>query len=732
MEKENILNKELKNEYLNNKFLEKKQKFDELNKSQNIFKSIIPVHLTKNKEFSIKNKKNLPNEEYYKWQFFYSLINSGLYEKDYIGAEIHFPKGNKSSAPIKMDGAIFDSIEWFDWYKKFHEDKNQDALDWLRKHLIGVIEFKNEDSKNIEMVYNQQLKPAIKESEFEFCLGIIYDTERLYLFQKKNNMFLRLDESYNQKGDKSATKDLSLHLTDAYYKIPSFEQIEKRNLKVILDRANRTVDDLDIVTGVFSVQINDSISDILRTFDKVSLDNQRGYEILIQMIALKIFDEKKNEWLKYYIQDYENEDLKKLKFYIEPEERNYTTLNDKNIQSFVKRIEELKNQAQTTYREILSESTIDFKNEAHIAIIGSIVNNLQDYSFTKSSNNDLYQLIFYKFANAFTKSEKGQFLTPIPIIDFLVKIVNPKYTDSIIDPTSGSGDFLSMSYVNSKSKIDDKNIYGVDNDYQMVTLAQLNMLLNGDGNAIIRFQSGNGSITHKFNEEEKLIPLIPENHKNGDWDNWSDHTKLKKFNVVLTNPPFGEDRKIEPKTTKEKEILEMYELWEKAKSGKWIDPGLIFLENAVRILDTNGRLGIILSNSIASIDRWEEARKWLLSKMRIVALFDLPANVFADTGVNTTIIVGYKPNKKELDKLQKEDYEVFVKNISKVGYEVRTSKRVKYFNPIYKINEDTFDIEQDKDGSPILDEEFTSIIKEFKEWCLSQEKTLQNIFLEKN
>jgi type I restriction enzyme M protein len=718
-------------ETLANKFLQKKQEFDKKYFGQIDVIALIPVHLTINKKCVIKDKVKKQNEEYYKWQFFYALINSGLYKKDYIGAEISFPKGNENSAPIKMDGAIFDDPKWFDWYKKFHESKNQSALDWLRKHLIAVIEFKKENSKNTETVYNQQLKPAMKESESDYCLGIIYDTERLYLFQKKNNLYLRLDESFNLKGDKSTIKDLSLHLTDSYYKIPSFEQIEKRSVSITIDRSKRTVDDLDIVTGVFSNQINDSISDILKTLDKVSLLNQRGYEILIQMIALKIFDEKKNEWLKYYIQDAEHKDLKRLKFYIEPDERNYSTLNDKNLQIFIKRIQDLKKQAQTTYREILNESIIDLKNEAHVAIVGSIVHNLQDYSFTKSSKNDLYQLIFYRFANAFTKSEKGQFLTPIPIIDFLVSIVNPRKPDSIIDPTSGSGDFLSMSYVNSDSKIDDNNIYGVDNDYQMVTLAQLNMLLNGDGNAKIKFQSGSGSITHKFDSEGKLVSLIPEMHKKGNWDNWSDHTEIKRFSVVLTNPPFGEDRKIEPKTQKEKEILEMYELWDIAKSGKWIDPGLIFLENAYRILDENGRLGIILSNSLASIDRWEKARQWILSNMRIVALFDLPANVFADTGVNTTLIVAYKPSKKELKKLQENNYDIFIKNITKVGYEVRTSKRVKYFNPIYKINENTFEIEQGEDGSPLLDEEFTTTIGEFKDWCLSQEKTLQELFLGK-
>jgi type I restriction enzyme M protein len=69
-----------------------------------------------------------------------------------------------------------------------------------------------------------------------------------------------------------------------------------------------------------------------------------------------------------------------------------------------------------------------------------------------------------------------------------------------------------------------------------------------------------------------------------------------------------------------------------------------------------------------------------MSKMRIVALFDLPPNVFADSGVNTTLVVAYKPETKELEKLKKENYSIFTKNIKKVGYEIRTSKRVKFFN----------------------------------------------------
>lgn len=719
------------------KFSDAKLAFDNAYARQDTFEAFIPVDTELAKKCGIKGVHNEPNEEYFKWQFFYSLVNSGLYQKDYLGAEIYYPKGNKNSAPIKFDGAIFDDPNWFDIYRTWRTKKDQSSLDWLRKHLVGVIEFKKEDSKDTETVYNQQLKPALKESENDFCLGILYDAERLYLFQKKNGTYLRLDEAFNQKGDASTTKDLSLHLMDAYYKIPSFDQLQKKTAFVEIDRSSRTIDDLDIITGFYSKQLNDGIANILRTMDRVGMKSQRGYEILIQVLALKIFDEKRSittdprATLDFYKSSPETEKLNLL-FYITDKERGFTNLGDPTIQGFIARLRTLYNEASQEYQYILKRQdteTIVWEKEEHIRIISEVVEQLQDYSFIKSHKSDLYQIVFYKFANEFSKADKGQFITPIPLIDFLVNVVNPRNTERLIDPTVGIADFLSVSYINSDGTLNDKNMYGLDNDEQMVMLAQLNMLLNGDGNAQLKFKPDRGSIEWKFDDRGDLIQLQPNLHKNGEWDSWKDQTKLKKFDVVLTNPPFGEDRKFEPKTARDKELIECYELWNIARSGNWIDLGIVFLENAYRILKENGRFGIIVSNSIASVDRWELAREWLMNKMRIVALFDLPANVFADTGVNTTLIVAYKPSVHELTKLKDQNYDVFVKDIHKVGYEVRTVKRIKQFNPVYKIDPESFEIVQDEVGNPLLDEEFGETITEFRQWCLGQEKSLQDLFL---
>lgn len=716
-------------------FTEAKFEFDKTYSAVAEYECFLPEHLTFGRKTNFKKKNGEKNEQYYKWQFFYAVIQSGLFAKDYIGTEVHFPKGNKSSAPLKLDGAIFDDTTWFDKYKDYHENGNNESLEWLREHLIVALEFKKEDNKNITDVWDKQLKAYLNESRRSFCLAVLYDTERLYLFRKHNNRFLRYSEEFNTKGEESKTKELALHLPDPYINIPSFDEILEWTESKTIDRAKRGIKDLDIISGVHSTQINDAMSSILRTMDKVGMVNQKGFEILIQILSLKIYDEKRNE----------KTPSRFLDFYITDEEKNFKTLADKALQEFVRRINALRDEASGTYYRILKDNPLNSKNENHIKVLIEVVYQFQDYSFVRSHKTDLYQLVFYKFATPFSKDANAQFVTPLPLIDFLVNIVNPRNGETIIDPTVGIADFLSVSYVNSNSKLDDNNIFGMDIDEQMVMLATLNMLLNGDGNAKIKAQAGYGSLLSKYDHKGEVLELVPSMNQKGNWDNRPDDNQLKKFDVVLTNPPFGEDRAFTPKDDKDLEMIQCYELWhlysnkgeepaegKKKKTEKQaskIDLGIIFLENAYRILKENGRMGIVISNSIASIDSHKIARKWLMDKMRIVAIFDLPANVFAETGVNTSIIVAYKPSETELTKLKAQNYEVFFKGIEKVGYEVKTSKRVKFFSPNYKINYENFEIEIDNDGRALLDEEFTSTVSDFKKWCLKQEKSLQDIFI---
>ena len=90
-------------------FTKQKYEFDNKHGSKTEFECFLPVNTTLNKKIKIKGKSGKPNEEYFKWQFLSAIINSGMFVKDFIGTSVSFPKGNKSSAPLQMDGAIFDA-----------------------------------------------------------------------------------------------------------------------------------------------------------------------------------------------------------------------------------------------------------------------------------------------------------------------------------------------------------------------------------------------------------------------------------------------------------------------------------------------------------------------------------------------------------------------------------------------------------------------------------------------
>ena len=116
-------------------FTKTKHKFNAIYKNKKILeKSLIKSagHYLTN--ISIKDTNNKPSEEYYKWEFIYSLINSGLYPKEYIGVELSFPKGSIGSSNLRLDGVIFDSK---DWVEKYNNKDKVENLEWLRKHIFS-------------------------------------------------------------------------------------------------------------------------------------------------------------------------------------------------------------------------------------------------------------------------------------------------------------------------------------------------------------------------------------------------------------------------------------------------------------------------------------------------------------------------------------------------------------------------------------------------------------------
>jgi hypothetical protein len=194
-------------------FAEARHEFDmTLGTAKALAKSLVPVHGKAVTNIALRGSNDRPLEEYYKWQFIYALTHSGLFPKDYLGAEVRFPKG---TSELKIDLAIFDDPDWNDHYVSYWEHRRPHDLQWLGEHLLAVAEFKRNDNE-IEQVFTRQIKPAMREKEPSdaYALGVYYDHGRLYLFQRRNGKFLRYDEPKNQKGEASTVGDLSLQIPD--------------------------------------------------------------------------------------------------------------------------------------------------------------------------------------------------------------------------------------------------------------------------------------------------------------------------------------------------------------------------------------------------------------------------------------------------------------------------------------------------------------------------------------
>ena len=535
-------------------FSKSKIKFDQKYKKASVLKkSLCTVDGKFVDNISLVNSKGENNEEYYKWQFIFSLIDASLISRDFIGTEIYFPKGNIGSTPIKIDAVVFSDTEWLSYYKLYRDKKDQSALDWLRKSAIFMIEFKRDgDLNKIEQIFNSQIKATLKESDCNKVLGAYYDMGRLFLFKRIGSEIFRLDNAKNFPSSQRILEQYQLEITDPYYLIPDHQQLLKVNSELTsLDPSKKFIEDLDVIFTMNDESIKSSLANILKGLDSVSLFNEEGYHILIQMLAIKIFDEKQAELHGSNIE-----------FYIREEEHTFKKLAEKDIQNFISRIESIFKNAKKYYKNILGENKVDWKNIRHVRVAADIACHFQRYSFMRSRKSDLYQLVFYNFATKFKKDENAQFLTPIPIINFLVDLVNPGRRETVCDPCCGIGDFLSVSYVNSEGKLDDRNLYGFDNDYNMTVLAQLNMLLNGDGNACIKYMPNKGSITHKLNINNEIVELIDDTHHHGNWETWPDDTELNKYDVVLTNPPFGKGRSLDLSKGSDLSAAKYYETYE--------------------------------------------------------------------------------------------------------------------------------------------------------------------------
>ena len=364
-----------------------------------------------------------------------------------------------------------------------------------------------------------------------------------------------------------------------------------------------------------------------------------------------------------------------------------------------------------------------------------IVEELQVYNLSTTSD-DVKGIAFEKFLGRTFRGELGQFFTPRTVVDFMVSVLDPQEGEYICDPCCGSGGFLirAFEYVREQieteleqrkeeiksqlipdnyndlqvkeqeaidakvsdafskmnQEVDISNekgrlrslsfncIYGTDANPRMARTAKMNMIMHGDGHGGVHHHDG-------------LLNV------NGIWDG--------RFDVILTNPPFGS------RVDKDIRITEADRFTDKVKIDAYIErygeeyrnalrqvndhigeplldqfgvgklSGLtevLFIDRCINLLKPGGRLGIVLPEGVLNNTNLKNVREYFEGRAKILLIVSIPQEVFMAAGATV------KPSLMFFKRFTKEEQEQY----DAIKDEAYTEVGNKYAYELHIIEED--------------------------------------------
>lgn len=381
------------------------------------------------------------------------------------------------------------------------------------------------------------------------------------------------------------------------------------------------------------------------------------------------------------------------RFWAGPKEQ----FEDEGRKAIRKRIEEL-------FAEVKSQFKNIFRGNEEITLsdraLAFIVSELAKYDFTRT-DVDAKGVAYQELVGVNLRGDRGQYFTPRGVVKLVVEMLDPKESESLLDPACGTGGFLVATLGHMLKKFRDEqktqagsestteflnvherlkeyaaaNVFGADFDPFLIRAAQMNMVLAGDGRG------------HIYNINSLEFPL---GHL-ADLPGAKKEIPLGSVDIIATNPPFGSDIPIT-----DKHILEQYELahnWEPDGEGGFrntgtpkgsVAPEILFIERCIKWLKPGtGRLGIVLPDGVLGNPAAEYIRWWIMRETQVLASVDLPVEAFiAEANVNILTSLLFLRRKSEEEKRAEalggvEEYPVFMAVADKVGFDRRGNKLYK-------------------------------------------------------
>lgn len=267
-----------------------------------------------------------------------------------------------------------------------------------------------------------------------------------------------------------------------------------------------------------------------------------------------------------------------------------------------------------------------------------------------SIDEDLNGRMFEVFLAASIRGKDlGQFFTPRSVVDFMTRIalrnVDINKPPKVLDACCGTAGFLIevMAYLTGRLRNDtrltsderkvihkqicEECLYGIEANERVARIARINMYLHGDGGSHIFH--GDGLDINPLETKDMT------SEKKEEVSEFKTKIKNNTFDLILSNPPFSMN--YSSSNEDEKRILKQHELTKKSSTAK---SSVLFLNRYYELLKDDGKLLIVLDDTVINGKTFEEIRKWIIDKFIILGVHSLPFNAFfkAKANIKTSII----------------------------------------------------------------------------------------------
>lgn len=419
---------------------------------------------------------------------------------------------------------------------------------------------------------------------------------------------------------------------------------------------------------------------IIRNNDKLS--PEAAFDEISKILFIKIRYERENS---------ENQIFSKDKF--EENRKNYEFLNKemgvKDATPFYQNLFE-KTKQQFKDDDLFEPNEIIRIRENSFE---AIVEELQIYNLSTTSD-DVKGIAFEQFLGKTFRGELGQFFTPRTIVDFIVEVLDPQESEVICDPCCGSGGFLIKAFEYVRSKIeneihlakekikleyyddvydnspDDKKeaidekvtglfaklnaeldinnpksrirelsydcIFGTDANPRMSRTAKMNMIMHGDGHGGVHHNDGllnvNGIFENRFDIILTNPPFgsrVEKSLKITEADKYTDEERIKKYKKRYDTPdnPAYTNALKQVNDNIGKSLLDLYETGSMSTLTE-----VLFIERCINLLKPGGRMGIVLPEGVLNNTNLQKIRDFVESRAKIILITSIPQDVFIASG----------------------------------------------------------------------------------------------------